>query len=204
MWRWLFILACTITVYKFWPSSHSTPTQVTAFASDIQVRNDPIQKEVTGIPAFQKNGYLIQPVASFQVDGLVLSSHFYEPRSDLEADLAPIDLALGWGPMSDPTLISKIQVTQSNRFYHWHVTEYPIPREEIETHSANMHMIPANEEVEAQLKDIRNGQSVRISGYLVNVRGEGGYQWHSSLTRKDTGFGACEVIWVQSVATLSN
>lgn len=204
MWRWLFILACTITVYKFWPSSHHIPKQATFSASDIQAHNDPIQKEATGIPAFQKNGYLIQPVASFQVDGLVLSSHFYAPRSDLEADLAPVDLALGWGPMSDPVLVSKIQVTQGNRFYHWHVTEFPIPREEIETHSANMHMIPANEEIEAQLKDIHSGQTVRISGYLVNVSGEGGYKWHSSLTRKDTGFGACEVIWVQSVTALSN
>jgi hypothetical protein len=64
-----------------------------------------------------------------------------------EADLSPVDLALGWGKMSDEAVLSKINITQSNRFYYWHVDAFPIPRREIEINSANMHMIPADDRI---------------------------------------------------------
>lgn len=202
--HWLFIALCVFIAYKHWPTLHHTYTKAASFSSENQVQNDPIQKEVSGLPSFQKNGYLIKPLASFQVYGRVLSSQYYAPKTDREADIASVDLALGWGPMSDQKVIDKIQISQGQRFYHWYVTEFPIPREEIETHSGNMHLIAANDAVKAQLEDIHIGQIVHISGYLVDVHGEGGYQWHSSKTRSDTGYGACEVIWVESVAISEN
>ena len=57
----------------------------------------------------------------------------------------PEDLALGWGRMSDSDVLAKIDITQSGRFYYWHVDDFPIPRREIETSSANMHMIPSDD-----------------------------------------------------------
>lgn len=203
--RWLFILLWVFIIYKYWFSpehththTHSSTVVSTSFSPN-KIYEDPIQEEVKNMPLFQKNGYLIKPMASFQVCARVLSSHLYPPESDKEADLAPVDLALGWGPMANPATLDKIQISQSGRFYYWFVNEFPIPQKEIETHSANMHMIPANQEVEEQLNEIQKGEIVEISGYLVNVSGDNGYQWHSSLTRNDTGYGACEVIWVEKV-----
>jgi hypothetical protein len=43
---------------------------------------------------------------------------------------------------------------------------------------------------------------VRLSGYLVEVLGDDGWRWVSSLTREDTGTGACEVIWVEQIELL--
>lgn len=125
--------------------------------------------------------------------------HYYLGR---EAELSPIDLALGWGRMSDQTVINKINVTQSNRFYFWHVDEFPIPRAEIETHSANMHMVPANDQIEKRLKSVRVGQLVHLDGYLIEARASDGWCWKSSLTRNDTGNGACEVLLVKSIELL--
>jgi hypothetical protein len=36
-------------------------------------------------------------------------------------------------------------------------------------------------------------------GYLVEVRGRDGFRWRSSLTREDTGNGACELVWVEKL-----
>jgi len=47
---------------------------------------------------------------------------------------------------------------------------------------------------------LRPGQIVRLQGYLVDVRGPGGFAWNTSLTRSDTGDGACEIVWVEAVA----
>ncbi|MGZ8252192.1 MAG: hypothetical protein ACXW1P_07095, partial [Methylophilaceae bacterium] len=85
-------------------------------------------------------------------------------------------------------------------FYFWHVDAFPIPREEIETHSANMHMIPANSLVEKTLKSVRVGQVVSVSGYLVEAKAPDGWHWKSSLTRNDTGNGACELVLVKAIS----
>jgi len=60
-----------------------------------------------------------------------------------------------------------------------------------------MHMVPANERVARQLKSVRRGHVVRLAGYLIEARGTDGWRWKSSLSRADTGRGACELIWVE-------
>lgn len=161
---------------------------------------EPIQHKSGETQQFEVNGYRIQPLESFNIMARVLSTEHY--RFDRGAEISPIDLALGWGPMSDESVLSNIRIKQSNRWYRWQTDDFPIPRREIETNSANMHMIPANEEIEEKLKAIEEGQIVRINGYLVNVEAEDGWRWRSSLTREDTGAGACELVWVESIAIL--
>jgi hypothetical protein len=148
--------------------------------------------------AFRHNGYTITPLESFTIEARVLATKDY--TFGREADLSPVDLALGWGAMSDEAILSKIDISQSNRFYYWQVQEFPIPRQEIETHSANMHMIPANTQIEKTLKSVRPGQVVKLSGYLIEAKSDDGWRWKSSLTRSDTGAGACEVIFVKSLS----
>jgi len=46
---------------------------------------------------------------------------------------------------------------------------------------------------------VRRHDLVSLEGYLVEIAGPEGYHWRSSLSRDDTGGGACEVMWVTSV-----
>lgn len=101
--------------------------------------------------------------------------------------------------MSDSQILSQIQISQSNRFYYWHVDTFPIPRHAIETHSTNMHMIPANAAIEAQLTASRHGQKIKLEGYLVQANATDGFYWKSSLTREDTGAGACELVYIKTL-----
>lgn len=157
----------------------------------------PIQSNVDSVKSQHINGYEITPLATFNIKARVLATKdYYFGR---EAEISPIDFVLGWEQMSNQAVLNKIDVSQSNRFYFWHVDEFPIPREEIETHSANMHMIPADALIEKRLKSVRVGQVVQINGYLVEVKADDGWHWKSSLTRRDTGNGACEVLLVKSV-----
>jgi hypothetical protein len=145
----------------------------------------------------ERNGYRIAPLEQFTLQATVLSMKRY--RFDREADLAPVDLALGWGPMADPAVSRKVAISQSDRWYYWRVSEFPIPQREIETHSANMHIIPATPAIDDRLKALRTGQIVRLKGYLVEARAPDGWRWRSSLSREDTGAGACEVVWLEEL-----
>ncbi|MCF6264860.1 MAG: hypothetical protein L3J24_14910 [Xanthomonadales bacterium] len=99
------------------------------------------QQERIRSPVIHKvDEYTITEVAKFNIKAKVLAKEKY--YIDRGSDLSPIDLALGWGNMSDESVLEKIKISQSGRFYRWRVKSFPIPRREIETHSANMHLIP--------------------------------------------------------------
>ena len=158
----------------------------------------PLQEEIgPARPRLEKKGYEIEPLARFELEARVLRVERY--RLDRGAGLAPVDLALGWGGMSDTAVLEKIQITQGTRFYYWQADVLPIPRRDIETQSANMHMVPADGLVARRLKDVRPGHIVKLSGYLIEARAPDGWRWRSSLSREDTGNGACELIWVERV-----
>lgn len=164
----------------------------------VMVSELPQQESIDSPVSYSIDDYSITETAKFSIRAKVLSRKNY--HIGREANLSPINLALGWGNMSDEVVLEKIKISQSRRFYRWHVESFPIPRREIETHSANMHIIPANDKVKSVIDRVRKGDIIEISGSLVNVMSNtDDWHWSSSLTRNDTGKGACELIWVESL-----
>jgi hypothetical protein len=104
--------------------------------------------------------------------------------------------------MSEDEILKDIDISQPARFYTWRVKELPIPKKEISSHSANMHLIPANREIDEGIRDAGEGDVVSFRGYLVRVDGENGWSWRSSLRRDDTGAGACEIVLVEAFSVL--
>ncbi len=197
---WLFLLLIGLAAYQFTTRSvDQLPgrSAATATGSGALAPEVPRQGPPRHAQPIQRDRFAITPVRSFDVRGRVLGRERY--RFDTEAALSPLDLVLGWGPMSDPAITRAVRISQSNRWYHWRVNDSPIPLRQIALHSANMHLIPANKDIERQLQAVRRDDIVRIQGHLVNVRRDDGWQWKSSLTRADTGAGACELIWVETL-----
>jgi hypothetical protein len=162
----------------------------------------PEQGEIRGTaPQFERGGAHLTALASFALRARVLSREDY--RFDAGAFLSPVDLALGWGRMSDSTVLDRISISQYGRFYHWHVDEFPIPEREIIESSANMHLVPANGPVQRAIERSRAGDVIELHGYLIAARMPDGGEWRSSLTRSDSGDGACELIWVESFTIAS-
>ena len=161
--------------------------------------DEPMQTSLAGATPWPAHGSRITPLASFYVRARVLSvEHYWMGR---DSDLSPVDLALGWGPMSDQRVVDQLSISQGGRWYRFNARNgrYPLPASDLSAHSANMHMIPSNKDVAARLKALRSGELVVIRGYLVQVEGSGGWTWKSSLSRTDTGNGACELVWVEDL-----
>ncbi|MFC7302082.1 hypothetical protein [Cognatiluteimonas weifangensis] len=141
----------------------------------------------------------LQPLAGFSVEARVLSRKDY--RRGREAELSPTDLALGWGAMAADGLAQRLDVTQSGRWYHYRWSGAPpLPPREIARSSANMHLIPAGAAAAAALRAVRAGERVRIDGWLVQAEAPDGWRWRSSLSREDTGAGACELVYVCTIS----
>jgi hypothetical protein len=167
----------------------------------VKVPAAPEQAAISSGETFEFNDYLITPLADFSLEAKVLSREDY--FLDRESDLAPTDLALGWQQMSDESVLSQIDISQSGRWYHWRVEDFPIPRKAIETQSANMHMVPADEHVAVMLDMVKPGQLIKLEGQLILAESYDGWRWKSSLSREDTGASACELVYVTALEILS-
>ena len=159
---------------------------------------DPIQLSSALPKAFLRDAYTITPLAHYEIKAVVLSRKRY--RYDAGAKFAPLDLALGWGPMSAANVINDLNVSQSGRWYEYSWRdEPPLDPDLIAAHSANTHCLPSTPDVRRQLLAIKRHHVVVLKGYLVEVNGPDGYRWRSSLSRTDTRGGACEIMWITSV-----
>jgi len=190
----LLVIIAGIAIYNFWPE------KVLKHPPGVLIPEDPVQILVKNPVSWQKDNYTITPLAEFKIKALVLSTNSFSIGR--ESDLSPIDLALGWGEMSNQSILDGMEISQSNRWYNWKAKVLVIPANEISTHSANMHIIPANDQIEDKLDELYKGCVIEINGFLVSVNAPDGWHWKSSLSRNDTGGGACELVWVNELSII--
>ncbi len=158
----------------------------------------PHKKQLLKIQIGIKDNYNFVPIANFQAKAKVLSISSY--NYDEMSEFSPVDIALGWGRMSDQKIIDQIDIKQQHRWYVWQTDHFPIPRKEIEKNSCNIHIIPANEILKTKLMNVLRGNIIQLNGKLVNVNKIGEtWIWKSSTRRNDTGSGACEILWVDEI-----
>ena len=163
---WATLLAIAAAAFGYW-YLHRPIT----YPPGILIADEPSQIMLPAdTPAFSHALFRLKPLAVFSIDARVLHRKIY--RYDKQAALVPVDLALGWGPMSDQRVLDQLSITQSTRFYWYeYARQPPIPREQIVSHSTNVHIIPATEAIAAQCKSLRAGTLVRLSGDLVEASG---------------------------------
>jgi len=195
MLRFIFFVGFLMTVFwmggqLFGPIEH--PPGVVAARDPLQV-DYPEPKS-----AIVRGSWKITPLASYSVTARVLETETYDSYP-IDA-LVPMDLLLGWGPMSDSTHLAPLQVRIYNRYASWNWNgKAALSGQEMAVHMANTHIIPANDTVKASLDSIRVGSIVTLRGELVELNGPDG-RMKSSVTRQDTGPGACEVVYVTSMS----
>lgn len=153
------------------------------------------------LASWQDPAATLTPRAGISATVRVLSHQRY--RWDRMSRVIPTDLAVGWGRMSDSAVLDQIELSQSARFLSWHTrAEPPLPWSYIATHAANWHIIPADQVVMRTLRRIRTGDIVVVEGELVDVDKPGEWYTRTSMTREDTGAGACEVVLVRKLEIL--
>ena len=191
---WVLIAASAYGAWHWW----STEREVTR-PPGVLVADDPRQRDLDAPRAFEHKGFRFNVRARYDISARVLRKEIY--RIDGGAGLAPVDLGVGWGPMSDSAIVERLEFEQMGRFFYWTLRDasFPLPKDAIVTHAAQMHIVPANDAIESRLKKLRPGQIVTIGGWLVDIRGPNGFSWDTSLRRDDTGNGACEIVYVETL-----
>ncbi len=192
-------LACLIAVCGSICAWHYTHRPIT-YAPGVLISAEP-EQTATSDAAIHYGEFTLRPLAHFALNARVLHRKVY--RYDREAALVPVDVALGWGAMSDQAVLDRLTISQSMRFYWF---EYrlppPIPKDQIISHSTNAHIIPSTPAIARACKSLRAGTLVHLDGDLVEASAPNFGPWRSSLSRTDSGNGACELIWLKQITVL--
>lgn len=121
----------------------------------------------------------------------------------LEADsnLIPFDFALAWGKCIEPSILKSIHIDQFSRRFSWQLNEEVggLSIDEAVVSMANTHFIPKDQAMFEKMKQVHQGDVLQVRGYLVDIEVGGRYEVDTSLSRDDTGDGACEILWVEAL-----
>jgi hypothetical protein len=174
-------------------------------AESIDARSQPEQqplaaREDYSEPAPTLDGVRFTPRARYRIAARVLSRERY--YLGWRGDVSPLDLALGWGAMSDPRVDEWIDWHQRGRYYFWQWDAgSPYQNAAIRSQSSNVHIVPGTPNLRRALLALSPGDTVLLAGWLVNVDGPGGERWTTSLSRTDTGADACELLHATELTT---
>lgn len=187
------LLVALLGIYQFWTEReiYHQPGILVA----VEPKQSPLPEE--SLPVKFKD-VIIKKLADYNIRARVLSTRRYwmGPTSDL----FPYDVAVGWKEMSDTSVLEKLNISQANRFYfyQWHESA-SLDADLLSKNSANMHLIAATPYIEKKIKYLRKGNLIHLTGQLVAVNFKDGSEIKSSLSRDDTGSGACELMLVNAI-----
>jgi hypothetical protein len=171
-----------------WPVSHGP---------GVLVAEGPAQTPPRSLRMIELGGYQLTPLADYSIRARVLGAERY--RFDAIADLVPLDLALGWMSMSDSRVLDRTHLMQLRRHFYYQMPGGVLTPETAKISAANTHVIPSDDAVRRQLLELKEGDVVHLTGQLVEVTGPRGLTMRSSLRRDDSGDGACEILYVETV-----
>ena len=192
----LFVLClCLVFVFSCGPSPSGRD------GSTINVLEPPsVEKQEPGIVKVSKDGFdiAITQKAAYTVRGIVVGRENY--HSGWNSLISPADVALCWGKLAENGTYKRLKWSQGNRWYFWRAgEEFGYNNDFVAVHSSNNHLIPATPNLTKAVKSLKEGDTVEMTGHLVDVtavKKSENYFWNSSTSTADRGDGSCEVIYI--------
>lgn len=159
---------------------------------------DPPQVSPAGdnAPSFERDGHILSGLAQFKAQARVVSVERY--GRDRQAKLSPRDFVLGWGPLSDTTTFKGVDVAQTERAMVFESYDPKLPKETVASYLVNLHVVAADAKLDEQIREVRRGSIVRISGWLVEAKAGDGWRWKGEPRTLPPSMPG-SVLWVQSL-----
>ena len=177
-----------------------------------ELRNEPLQESTTAAQFQTTVGdttYTIKPMADYEIWGLVVSAHDSDSWWDWihaawNDKLNVVDLCVVYAEnvasggyvgldYSSGQFVCNVQTSSSEKWQRFSMRAL-----------SNNHLLADRPSIAARLRKVQVGDQVRIRGVLAEYSHNHGFAFHrgTSLTRDDTGNGACETIFVQEAEIL--
>jgi len=191
-----------------WRQSYRLPAGL-ELLPDLQ--QDPVQAPVReGAFEFDYAGhtYVVEPLANYELWGLVVTHNDTRGIGDIYHDGKSVDirdLCVVWGDNADIEFLRNFSFWSNSWTCHIKTSSRRAFSEFNQLQLSNNHLLSPHSSVRRKILASSVGDQVHIKGQLVNYhrKGSADMRRKTSLTRSDTGNGACEVVFVDSFELLA-
>ena len=169
-----------------------------------EIRNEPIQEATSKAPFdvnYEGVDYRVEPEYEYELYGMIVSYRHHDGGSRMHMrsndHLNMLDICVVWGDNTANPRLDRIDFW--NGIFTCNVkTRDQAAWDAFDMYQlSNNHLISDSPFIRDQVKDINIGDQIRVRGYLSSYGATGNGMRGTSTTRKDTGDGACETIFVE-------
>lgn len=174
--------------------------------------NEPVQTKVTA-PTFatvSKNiNYNVQPLYEYDMVGLVVSKHDANTwwdyiHSEWNDNLNIVDLCVVWGNNVRNGAYAAIDFSSGQFTCNFSTNSNEAFAAFDQSAISNNHLLTDKASIAKKLRSVRVGDQIHFRGHLVEYSHNHGFPFKrgTSIVRTDTGNGACETVFIESVEIL--
>ncbi len=201
----LIFVVCLVTLPVAWLKTDTLP-KVLSFSRALAA--EPRQTEIKLAPldvAFGGVQYHVEPSHRYALDGMVVSYKVHDADHLLHRiwndHLNVADLCVVWGNDAGGVDLHAFEFAngeftctfRTHSDAAWHAFRLD--------QISNNHLITADPVLRQRIGDTAVGDQIHLEGYLASYSNASGFHRGSSTTRKDTGNGACETVYVTAFDT---
>jgi hypothetical protein len=209
--RWpqlLMLGGLLLLAVAWWDSGHLPPRDRLLGA----VLQEPLQTPTQTAPFKTEVGgveYGIKPVFDYDIAGLIVSRHdsatwwdYIHAASHDHINVA--DLCLVWGANAADGAYLDMSFSSGQFVCYFQAHSADSAQPQYFRALSNNHLLAADPALAKRIAGLHVGDQVRLRGHLVEYTHHQGFEFHrgTSVTRDDTGNGACETIFVRELSVL--
>jgi len=206
--RYLMTISFCLLVWSFFKRNEFSDRLVVL----PQLQQEPLQRP-TDFPAFatqyQEENFTIKPQYDYELFGLVVSYRLHDATGGImlhalnKDHLNIADYCVVWGDSADPKLLREFDFSNRQFTCQFSTKSRAAWAQFNPNQLSNNHLLAVDERVRDAIKDIRIGDQIHLKGRLSSYINPVGYERGTSITRTDTGNGACETSWVEQLDILA-
>jgi hypothetical protein len=210
--RYVMAGSLAVSVLAWWMQDALPPparlqAELDAEPKQIRVSRPVLKTSVNGVD------YRIQPRYSYDISALIVSLHHSDSWWDYahkawDDHINLMDLCVVWGESARSGAYRAISFSNNQWECAWSASSREAWNAFNQAEVSNNHMVTDDPAIARALRQLHVGDQVRVRGYLVDYttfrNGVPAGTRVSSEVRTDTGNGACEVLYVESLELLDS
>lgn len=202
--KWSFLGCLVLLPVSCWQAD-TLPDAIDAVA---ELTEDPEQVTARLAPFHVEQGgvrYRVEPQYRYRLNGLVVSRRTHDGNYMLHRrwndHLNVADVCVVWGENAQTDL-------SAFDFWSGQFTCFFETRDEAAWQRfrpdqlSNNHLLSNDAYLRQRLSSLEVGDQIRLEGYLASYGNDSGFQRGTSISRTDSGNGACETVYVTDFALL--
>lgn len=200
--RLIFLSSLGLLIWSHWKKGQLPPADFYD-----QTRLEAPRQTPTDATAFQIEArgirYTIEPVFDYQLDGVVVSLHDSDVFWDIYhfkdwKDFINIrDLCVVWGDNVTSGVFRDMNYSNTTWTCWISTRDAGVAERFAWDQLSNNHLLTHDPAIHEAIKSAEIGDQIQFDGKLASYSHAGGFQRGTSVTRADTGNGACETVYVE-------